>query len=112
MELLPLGGGLVERLEDLGDLDLFRSRGEEPLDGLEGRRMLGSGGEDLAVSGDRRVEIVQSKLVDLADAVFEFEDLVRRLTDLRFAREHLGEVTPALGADEKAIERDDRCLVL
>ncbi len=73
--------------------------------------MLGRGGEHLAVGRDGGIEIVEPLLVDLAQAVLELEDLVRRLADLGFARQDLREITPALGPQEEPVERADRGLV-
>ena len=111
-ELLPLARGAVERLEDLADFELLDAGREERLERLERRRVLGRGADDLAVGGDRLVEVVEARLVDLAEAVLELEDLVRRLADLGFAREDLRELAPALGLREEPIERADRGLVL
>jgi hypothetical protein len=111
-ELLPLARILVERLEDLADLDLLHAVREQTLERLQRGGVVGRLRDDLAVRRDRRVHVVQPELVHLAEAVLELELLVRGLRDLGLAREDLREIAPALGHGEEAIERADGRLVL
>ena len=111
-ELLPLAGRLVERLEDLADLHLLDARREEPLERLARGRARARRLRTSLVGRDRRVEIVEARLVDLAEAELELQDLLRALADLGLALEDLDELGPALGLREEAVERADRALVL
>ena len=103
---------LVERLEDLADLELLDAALEQRLERAQRVLVLRRRADHLAVRRDRLIEVVQPRLVDLTEAVLELEDLVRALADLGLAREDLGEIRPALGLREQAIERADRALVL
>ena len=97
-ELLPLARRLVERLEDLGRSPAcLVPAAKRPSSASSVGACSGAAAEHLAVGRDRRVEIAEARLVDLAEAVLELEDLVGRLADLGLAREDLDELAPALG---------------
>ncbi len=65
-ELLPLAHRAVERLEDLADLGLLDALGEQGLERLERRLVLGRRADDLAVCRERAVDVAQPALQDLA----------------------------------------------
>ncbi len=62
-----------------------------------------------AIAASRFAEL---RLLHLAEAVLELEDLVGRLADLGLAREDAREIGPALGLHVEPVERADRALVL
>ena len=75
-------------------------------------RCSGATPQDVPVREDRAVEVCEVDLKDLSQPVTELDDLLRRRPDLRFAREDLREVGPALRLEEQPVERADREEVL
>lgn len=111
-ELVPLTCRLVERLEDLTDLELVHPGREELLERLERLDVLRRRREDLAVALDGRRQVLKPGLVDLAEAVLEVEDVVGRVPDLGLSGEHGDELRPALHQHEQPVEGADRLPVL
>jgi hypothetical protein len=103
-ELLPLAARLIERLEDLAYLRLLHARLEQSLERAHRIGVLRSSADHLAVSRDGLIEVTELGLVDLTQAMLEFEDLVGALADVGLAAQHFGELRPALRLREQAIE--------
>jgi len=111
-QLVPLAHRLVKRLEDLADFQLFRAGFEQRLERAQGVFVLRRRADHLAISGDGFVQITEPRLIHLTEAELEAQDLFRALANLALAREHLGQILPALHLREEPVERTHRDLVL
>ena len=70
-QLFPFAGGLIERLQDLTDLELLHPAFEQAFERAQGLCMLGGRADHLAVRRYRLVDVIQAKLIDAAEPVFE-----------------------------------------
>ena len=112
VQLLPLLADAIERLEDVGDLQLHRAAHEHPLERGARLGVARVGGQDLAIGLDRLGQIAQRQLVDLRQAERQLDDrlVVRRDADL--APDDVGQLVPLLVLAEQAIQRDQRLPVV
>ncbi len=103
-QLLPLTGRLIQRLQDGADFELLGAALEQRLERAQGVFVLGRRADHLAVGRDGLVQVTQANLVDLTQAELELQNLVRALSDLGLAHEHLGQILPTLHLREQAVK--------
>src|SRR5438874_531710 len=65
-----------------------------------------------SIRSERRVDVAETQLLDLAQSVAQLEHVVGRLSNLGFAREDTGELRPAITLLVQPVERAKSSQVL
>ena len=111
-QLLPLLVLAIERLENVGDLDLQRAAHEHALERRARLGVVGVGGQNVPIGGDRLRHVGEGQLVDLRQTERQLDDLGLGRGDADLAPHHVGQLLPALAAGVEPVERHQRRAVL
>ena len=104
----PVAARLVDRLEQLRDVQLLFGVGQDPLERRQRLGVLGLDLQDLAVGLDGGARLAELLLAQVAEAAEERDGLVGVLGQLQLALEVVGQLAEVAAAQVQAIERAQR----